>query len=183
MASEIQAIGQYRLYILPGEAGPAPEFSLPERPMFDVGIQLLGYDGVPCDGNWQLHWTPIPAAENDVPVHFFVHILDGAGQVLAQKDARSYDRQYWRDGDHIVTSFDFGRGFAGQSIDSVKIGLYSFLDEVNTTDSSGRYVMDERGQFWVYWDTAVELPFNESCPLDMSGDSERVIYPLGKDAD
>ena len=110
MAEEIQAIGQYRLYLLPGEAGPAPEFSLPERPTFDNGIQLLGYDGVPCDGNWRLHWTPIPAVENEVPVHFFVHLLDEAGQVLAQKDVRSYDRPYWRDGDHIVTSFDFGPG-------------------------------------------------------------------------
>lgn len=82
----------------------------------------------------------------------------------------------------MVTSFDFGQGFAGESIASVRIGLYSFLEEMNTTDHGGRYVIDERGRFWVYWDTTVELPFDESCPPDMSGDSERAIFPLGGDA-
>ena len=164
-ADEVARIGQYRLYLLPGGVGPAPENPLAERTGYANGIQLLGYGELQCNGNWQLHWTPGPAGEDGDPVHFFAHLLDEDGNVLAQREVRSYDYRYWRDGDHIITNFDFGPGVVGLPVEIVRIGLYSFLDEMDSKASGGNYILDERGRLWVYWNQAVDLPYREGCSL------------------
>ena len=165
VAGEVARIGQYRLYLLPGGVGPAPENPLAERTGYANGIQLLGYGELQCNGNWQLHWTPGPAGEDGDPVHFFAHLLGEVGNVLAQREVRSYDYRYWRDGDHIITNFDFGPGVVGLPVEIVRIGLYSFLDEMDSKASSGNYILDERGRLWVYWNQAVDLPYREGCSL------------------
>ncbi len=73
-------LGPYRLYLLPGGTGAAPQFPLRERPAYENGLRLLGYDALGCDGNWQLHWTPGHPARKGEPVHFFVHLLDAESE-------------------------------------------------------------------------------------------------------
>ena len=163
-AGEAAQIGQYRLYLLPGGVGPVPKYPLPERPAYANGIQLLGYDALLCNGNWRLHWTPASTASQGERTHFFVHFLDAYGEVLAQSDLRTYDHRYWRVGDYIVTNFDFGQSLRELPIETLRVGLYSFLDEMESTVSGGIYTLDERGRPWVYWGNAVDLPYRENCP-------------------
>ena len=154
-------LGPYRLYLLPGGTGAAPQFPLRERPAYDNGLRLLGYDTLSCNGNWQLHWTPGSPGREGEPVHFFVHLLDGAGEGLAHSDLRTYDVREWRVGDHIVTRFDFGQELHGLPIETIRVGLYYYSDDTESFQG-GIYALDELGRPWEY---AVDIPYEGNCSL------------------
>ena len=152
-------LGPYRLYLLPGGTGAAPQFPLRDRPAYENGLRLLGYDALRCDGNWQLHWTPGPPDKEGEPVHYFVHLLDASGVGLAHSDLRAYDIGGWRAGDHIITTFDFGQELQGLPIKTIRVGLYSYSDEMKSFQE-GIYALDEQGRPWEY---AVDIPFAGEC--------------------
>ena len=152
-------VGPYHLYRLPGNVAPAPQILLPERPAYENGQRLLGYDALRCDGNWQLHWTPGPPDKEGEPVHYFVHLLDASGVGLAHSDLRAYDIGDWRAGDHIITTFDFGQELQGLPIKTIRVGLYSYSDEMKSFQE-GIYALDEQGRPWEY---AVDIPFAGEC--------------------
>ena len=168
-------LGPYRIYLLPGGAGPEPQIPLLERPAYDNGLTLLGYDELSCDGNWRLHWTPepggqdaerapfslFPLREERVHAHFFVHLLDAEGEGLAQRDLRVYDERDWRAGDHMVTRFDFGRELQDLPIETIRVGLYSYSEKTESFQE-GIYALDEQGRPWEY---AVDIPYEGSCSL------------------
>ena len=153
------SVGPYRLYLLPAGLGPEPSFSLAQRPAYENGLLLTGFDELHCDGNWRLHWTPGPADEGGDPVHFFVHLLDAEKSGLAQSDRRAFDIWDWRSGDHIITEFDFGQQLAGLPIEFIRVGLYTYSEETESFQE-GIYALDEQGQPWEY---AVDIPFEGSC--------------------
>ena len=153
------SVGPYRLYLLSGNAGPAPQFLLPERPTYENGLRLLGYDALRCDGNWQLHWTPGPPNNDGEPVHFFIHLLDPEGVGLAHSDLRAYDIGDWRAGDHIITTFDFGQELRSLPAETIRVGLYRYSDETKSFQE-GIYALDEQGRPWEY---AVDIPFAGEC--------------------
>ena len=149
----------YQLYDLPGGSAPSPHFPLTEQPGYANGLRLLGYDELGCAGHWRLHWTPgLPEGEGDA-VHFFVHLLDGEGGALAQRDMRAYDPGHWRAGDHIVTTVDFEQELTGLPIETIRVGLYRF-SEGSQTITEGIYALDEQGRPWQY---AVDIPFVGEC--------------------
>ncbi len=152
-------LGPYRLYLLPGNAGPTPQNLLPNQPTYGNGIKLIGYDELLCDGDWQLHWAPGPADEDSEPIHFFVHLLDAESEILAQWDLRAYDIGDWRAGDHIITTFDFGQELQSLLIKTIRVGLYSYSDEMKSFQE-GIYALDEQGRPWEY---AVDIPFAGEC--------------------
>ena len=153
------SVGPYRLYLLPDGLGPEPIFSLAQRPAYENGLQLAGFDELRCDGNWRLHWTPGPAEEGGDPVHFFVHLLDAEMSGLAQSDRRAFDVWDWRLGDHIITEFDFGQELAGLPIEFIRVGLYTYSEETESFQE-GIYALDEQGRPWEY---AVDIPFEGNC--------------------
>ena len=152
-------LGPYRIYLLPGGAGPEPQNPLLERPAYENGLYLLGYDELSCDGKFQLHWGPGPAVEEGDPVHFFAHLLDAEGENLVQRDLRSYDVMNWREGDHIVTQFEFGQELQGLSIQTIRVGLYYFSEQKNMYHV-GIHALDELGRPWEY---AVDIPYEGEC--------------------
>ncbi len=152
-------VGPYHLYRLPGNVAPAPQFPLPERPGYANGLRLLGYDALRCDGKWQLHWTPGPPDKEGEPVHYFVHLLDASGVGLAHSDLRAYDIGDWRAGDHIIMTFGFGQELQGLPIKTIRVGLYSYSDEMKSFQE-GIYALDEQGRPWEY---AVDIPFAGEC--------------------
>ena len=154
-----QQVGPYHLYQLSGNAGPIPQTLLPERTAYENGLRLIGYDELQCEGNWKLHWTPGPADGDGEPVHFFVHLLNAEGEILAQHDLRTYDVRDWREGDHIVTTLDFGEELRGLSIKDIRVGLYLFSDETNSY-LKGVKALDEQGEPREY---AVDIPFAGEC--------------------
>ena len=152
-------VGPYHLYRLPGNVTPAPQILLPERPAYENGLRLLGYDALRCDGKWQLHWTPGPPDKEGEPVHYFVHLLDASGVGLAHSDLRAYDIGDWRAGDHIIMTFGFGQELQGLPIKTIRVGLYSYSDEMKSFQE-GIYALDEQGRPWEY---AVDIPFAGEC--------------------
>lgn len=147
-------------YLFESSAGrPAPETLFRKRPVYENGLQLVGYDALKCEGNWELHWSPGPADGDSSPLHFFVHLLDGAAEKLAQRDLRVYDPGDWREGDRIATTFDFGRELKGLPIETIRVGLYHFSDETNSY-LKGINALDEQGQPRQY---AIDIPLKGPC--------------------
>ncbi len=155
----LQKVGPYHLYQLSGNTGPTPQNLLPEQPTYRNGIKLIGYDELLCDGDWQLHWAPGPADEDSEPVHFFVHLLDAESEILAQRDLRTYDVRDWREGDDIVTNFDFREELWGLPIETIRVGLYLFSDKTNFY-LEGINALDGQGEPKEY---AVDIPFEGFC--------------------
>lgn len=152
-------VGPYRLDLLPGGLGPEPSFLLAHRPAYENGLQLMGFDELQCDGHWRLHWTPGPADEDSDPVHIFVHLLAAEGNGLAHSDLRAYDVWDWRTGDHIITEFDFGQELAGLTIQTIRVGLYTYSEKTKTFQE-GIYALDEQGRPREY---AVDIPYEGNC--------------------
>lgn len=172
----LKQVGPYVLYLMPGGSGSAPQFPLTEQPGYANGLRLLGYDELMCDGNWRLHWAPPGApGKQDEHVHFFIHLLGASGEALAQQDQRAFnarpwipvdhrekdadDAWDWRVNDHVITSFDFGPVMNDLSIETIRVGLYTFSDET-LSPVEGIYALDEQGRPWEY---AVDIPFEGAC--------------------
>ncbi|MCY3906004.1 MAG: hypothetical protein OXF63_01980 [Anaerolineaceae bacterium] len=153
-----EKVGPFHLF--KAAAGwPAPVTQFQERPVYENGLQLVGYDELKCEGNWTLHWSPGPADEASAPMHFFVHLLDGSSEKLAQRDLRVFDPGDWREGDRIVTSFEFGRELRSLPIETLRVGLYFFSDETNSF-LRGINALDEKGRPRQY---AVDIPLEGPC--------------------
>ena len=159
-ATEIKRSGPYRLYRLPGGSAPAPETPLPDRPAYANGVALLGYDALPCDAGWRLHWTPGPASADDAArTHFFVSLMGADERILAQQDLAAYDARSWRPGDHIVTTINFDAPMPREGIVAIRVGMYRY--SLTTGEiSENVYALDENGNPWLY---AVDLPYHQDC--------------------
>ena len=157
-ASEIARSGPYRLYRMPA-ASPRPERALLAMPAFANGIKLLGYDLLACAAPWTLHWTPGPRHSHDSSLHFFARLLDENDAIIAGADLLAYEPGYWREGDHIVTSFDFDAQSAESSIATIRVGLYR-VPSAADAPLENIYALDENGNPWLY---AIDLPYRMGC--------------------
>ena len=154
----LQQVGSFHLYQQAGNARPAPWTPLNDRPAYENGLSLVGYDELQCEGSWKLHWLPgITGKDNEV--HFFVHLLDADEEILLQRDLRVYDVRDWREGDQFVTNFEFGQELPGLPIETIRVGLYHYSYEKNSNDS-GIPALDEQGQPTEY---AIDIPFGGAC--------------------
>ena len=158
-AEAVGRSGPFRLYRLPGADAPAPLFSFAQLPAFANGLQLLGYDALRCDGGWKLHWQSEVPASDAPPEHFFVHLLDADGRVLAQRDLRAFDPQQRKPGDRFLTAFDFEASLRGLPIEVIRVGLYRFSHEADAGVES-IYALDENGMPWEY---AVDIAWPQPC--------------------
>ena len=144
---------RYRLHALPGAAAPAPQYPLPGQPGFANELRLLGHDAPDCGaGSVRLHWIPGPAG--DTPFHFFNHLLDANGNLLAQRDIPAWDSSQWRAGDVILSTLDFGLPFHDLPAESWRVGMYEYpsLAPVNALDAAGRP-----------WQYAIDIPLAGLC--------------------
>lgn len=144
---------RYRLYRLPGGAAPAPQYPLPGQSGFANALRLIGHDAPDCDaGRIDLHWMPGPAG--DVQFHFFNHLLDAGGNLLAQRDIRAWDSAQWRAGDVILSTVDFGLSLHDLPVASWRVGMYEYpsLAPVNALDDEGRP-----------WQYAIDIPLAGLC--------------------
>jgi hypothetical protein len=152
--------GRYRLQVgLGGAAGgdslaldyvwigerPAPP--LPEHAAeatFGGALRLLGYDLEAGSGGeglvLSLYWQALAPVERNYTV--FVHLVDAAGEILAQGDgpplAGGYPTSYWRPGEVVVdvhdVEFDGSREGA-----RLLVGLYTLDDGRRLPVTAGPY--------------------------------------------
>jgi len=92
-------VGQVK--IVP-QSSPSYEPQQPAQVNFENTIQLIGYDLV--DNNLALYWQSIAPINDDVVV--FIHLLDSAGNIIAQADApptnNAYPTSWWSPGEVIA---------------------------------------------------------------------------------
>jgi len=111
-------------------AAPHPWDGDPVR--WASGVTLLGYDwaGDPQPGgavHWTLYWRieGIPPVEGDL--HWFNHLVDGAGNRWGQMDGVGLPVSQWRVGDIVLTWFDIPIGVdAPPPPYFVRSGMYTY---------------------------------------------------------
>lgn len=113
---------------------------------WENGLQLIATeirgDLVPASQiNVHLDWR-VTQGRPPSDYHFFVHVLDANGQLVAQDDAGTVHPVYWRAGDLLKTQFwvQLPEGFSAET-HTIHVGLYSWPDIVRTLrlDGSGAF--------------------------------------------
>ncbi|MBK8988125.1 MAG: glycosyltransferase family 39 protein [Chloroflexi bacterium] len=100
--------GALEILQLPGGA-PPPDAAFDEVVLLANWVNLLGYGLVVDDGGetavWQLYWR---TADNPDPAdyHIFNHLINAAGQRVAQVDAAAFAPWQWQPGDVVVSRFN-----------------------------------------------------------------------------
>lgn len=110
-----QNMGHFVLYELAFPPTITPQVAADV--VFAEQLHLLGYSTV-ADGVvtfWVV--TAVP----DAPRRFFVHALDGDGQIIAQSDSLDAPAQFWQVGDLLVQYHELGVATAV----SLRLGVYN----------------------------------------------------------
>lgn len=141
--------GEGALHILtvPARSAPAPQTRLPEQPQFANYVKLLGYSAAPGREQGSMEWlmwwrtadSPLGAR-----YHFFNHLLDAAGQRVAQADGAAFDPAQWRQGDVVVSRFRLDGIGDLQGPLTMRVGMYVFptLENVPVLDVAGNAASD-----------------------------------------
>jgi hypothetical protein len=122
--------------------------SVPAPRLFENGIEFQGYawqGGAPSAETQRLWllWQVLWLSPDDT--HFFVHLLDGQGDVLGQQDAAGYPAPHRGRGDRVITLFDITtKQTTGESPSQARSGLYLYPEIVNipVIDEAGNAVAD-----------------------------------------
>lgn len=116
-----------------GETALTPVRGFPDG-RFDNGVALNSYAF--ASGRLYLDWS-LPSA-TALDYQYFAHLLDAAGDRVAQRDASFYSGKYWCDGDHIITWIEMDRP---ADVAVLRVGFYYFdngaLVGVNLLDAAG----------------------------------------------
>lgn len=138
--------GALQIMALPAQAAPAPQTTLP-TPQFANYVKLLGYSATQAAGAAALEWL-IWWQTADSPVgadyHFFNHLVDNAGQRVAQADGAAFDPAQWRQGDVVVNKFRLEEIGEVQDPLTMRVGMYVFptLENVPVLDVAGNAASD-----------------------------------------
>ncbi len=90
--------------LVSGAPIPPPQIVLDE--VWDGRLRLVGYDAAEEDGqlNVRLVWETLAPLPADYTT--FVHVLDGAGNLIAQQDSQPWDGRYpttlWQVGETVA---------------------------------------------------------------------------------
>ena len=131
-------------YVWIGRRPPPPQPAHEVEAAFGDALRLLGYDlqSSPTGGGLllTLYWQATGSPERDYTV--FVHLLDGAGQILAQGDGPplggGYPTSYWRHGEVLADAHPID--FDGPPGDyRLLVGLYTPADGQRLPVTAGPY--------------------------------------------
>ena len=158
-AEELTRSTRYRLLQFEADAGPAPQIALPERPAFENGLRLLGYDPLQCEGSWRLHWSPGAPTADGSNLMLFAHLMDEDANLLAQQDLPTLAPRYWREGDQVTTDINFGKPVGGLPAHAIRVGFYSWR---SYPTYERMWALDESGQPVL---PSVEIRLGDGCEL------------------
>jgi hypothetical protein len=121
LGAEIEEGDGFVVYQL---AGPVVQPQFPVEAMFGNELQLLGY-GVdePCEITAcavATYWQVVGTAAG--PRHLFLHVVDEAGEIIAQDDGLGSPAAHWRAGDIIVQVHE---GLNAESGAQLRVGVYN----------------------------------------------------------
>lgn len=142
-------LGEERAYtigILPGAAAPQPDVVLEEPALLANFVRLVGHNdprevagGILWDVQWRTADNPDPA-----DYHFFNHLLDAAGQRVAQSDAAAFTAAQWRPGDVVISRFYLPLPAESHEPWTMRVGMYRFpsLENVPMLDEAANPASD-----------------------------------------
>lgn len=141
-ADELTRSTRYRLFRLPADARKTPRISLPQRPAYQNGLRLLGYDPLQCEGLFRIYWTPGAPTADGSDLVMFAHVMDENANLLAQDDHSIIPPRHWRKGDLVRTVINLGQPLEDLPVHAIRLGLYSWrtypvADHVWGLDESG----------------------------------------------
>jgi hypothetical protein len=124
-------------FILYRLATPAPvRPGFPVEATFGNELQLLGYDvEEPCDTNSctvATYWRVIQPVGD--PRRLFLHVVDEAGEIVAQDDGLGAPAAYWRAGDVIIQILEVEDVPPGSQ---VRVGVYNPITQERLLTESG----------------------------------------------
>jgi hypothetical protein len=138
----------YALVSLDGSWPQEGLLPMPAPRLFENGVEFQGYawqGGAPSAEFrrlwllWQVLWL----SPDDT--HFFVHLLDGRGELIGQQDTAGYPTVYRGRGDRVVSVFDITEtsGY-DEGLNEARGGLYLYPQIVNipVIDEAGDVVAD-----------------------------------------
>jgi len=137
----------YRFYHWPGGAPDLPGFQpLAEPVAWANGARLLGYrlEGELRPGStfrWTLVWQPERTPDEDVNYHWFNHLLDENGEMIAQADGPGMLPAFWRSGDTVLNWFDIAiPPEAAPGTYAMRVGMYVYpaIENVPIIDGAGQ---------------------------------------------
>ncbi|MCA9957777.1 MAG: glycosyltransferase family 39 protein [Anaerolineales bacterium] len=136
--------GAYELVAIPGAAAPAPTIPFTETYLFNNWVNPLGYtwqvagETAVYDLTWRTGDNPDPA-----DYHFFNHLLDDAGQRIAQADAAAFAPWQWHAGDVVVSRFWLSWDATAVPA-TLRTGMYNYpaLDPIMLLDVAGNPYAD-----------------------------------------
>ncbi len=143
---ELSAEPAYTIGILPGAAAPQPDVMLGEPALLANFVRLVGHNdprevagGILWDVQWRTADNPDPA-----DYHFFNHLLDAAGQRVAQSDAAAFAAAQWRPGDVVISRFYLPLPVEDLEPWTMRVGMYRFpsLENVPVLDEAANPVSD-----------------------------------------
>jgi hypothetical protein len=120
-----QSRGDFILHSLSAEPQPAPEF--PADVVFGDQLRFLGYDlesGCQDAGSERCtlitYWRVLQPVTS--PRRFFVHLLDGQSQIVAQDDRNSAPAAHWQAGDLVLQQHTLDVSAVDQLL--LRVGVY-----------------------------------------------------------
>jgi 4-amino-4-deoxy-L-arabinose transferase-like glycosyltransferase len=130
VAEPIQTMREsWRFYYVPGGASSSPALANWQNGLTLIAFQLD--NGLPDEPRLRLDylWRVDNLPPEGRRYHFFNHLLNQAGELVAQEDAPGVHSIYWRQGDQLVTQYQLSLPSdlpAGQY--SLYTGVYSWPD-------------------------------------------------------
>ncbi len=141
--------GPYRFYRWDGDVGMPPMQPLDAPPAWSNGVTLIGtfVDGEARAGKtlrWALVWRVGDDTATSQAYHWFNHLLDADGRMVAQSDGPAYLPFFWQAGDTIVSWFDLSLPTdIAPGKYAMRVGMYEYPAVINVprTDGSGEFVL------------------------------------------
>jgi 4-amino-4-deoxy-L-arabinose transferase-like glycosyltransferase len=153
-ASAPAFVETYTVRTLPPAAAPPADFPLPEPALLANFAGIGGRNALrfgPEGAIWDVFWRP---ADNPDPAgyHFFNHLLDESGLLIAQADAAAFSGAQWRPGDVVLSRFLLPLADAPAPPLTMRVGMYRYptMENVPVLDEAANPVAD-----------AVEFPLNQ----------------------
>lgn len=128
----------YRFYQWDGVARlPDRVKALNVAPQWSNGVSLQGYfiDGEARAGEtmrWVLVWHIGADVDMTKTYHWFNHLIDADGMLVAQADGAAYRSEYWQNGDTVLTWFDLALpGDLPSGEYRMRVGMYEYPELIN----------------------------------------------------
>jgi hypothetical protein len=117
----------YTVVSVPPSAAPEPGVRLAEPALLSNFVRISGHNLLHAEQGrlWDIFWQPADQAD-PIDYHFFNHLLDAGGILVAQDDAAAFAPSQWRPGDMVISRFLLAPDDGASQPWRVRTGMYRY---------------------------------------------------------